>query len=917
MQQMLFAKKTAMAVAIGLALTVGLAGCGGSDDVTGTVAVTATEMRAVTNLNAPTAASWKFMFDATNGMDASAAESALANCGEAITLPHTWNATDAASTSNTVPYKRGKGWYRLEFDNTGNGATKWLQFDGASMVADVYLNGEKLGQHKGAFTAFRFDVTGKLKAGKNVLLVKVDNTKPTTNNDLTAIAPLSGDFNVAGGLYRGVSLVATPNAAHFALDDLGSSGIFAKTTAVSGGTATVNINAKLKNDTKVDGNFIIQASLLEADGKTVKKAIQKTVSIKAGASAELAQDMSVESAHLWNGLSDPYLYKLVVELKDSAGAPLDKVVQDFGIRTMSFDANTGFYLNGKSYPLHGVNMHQDALGKAWAITPADTDEKLDVIKEIGANTLRLAHYPHDQYTLQQADKRGLVVWAEHPFVDKNVLDCKTTTGPTVEFKANQNLQLKELVRQQFNHASIGMWSIANEVGWEKTCNGVDYITPMLKELHTLSKQEDPSRVTTLADVADPAGFTAWPALPTSGVTDIWAINRYYLWYNDYYSIAPFEAELEAKHKAYPNQPMGVSEYGAGAAISHQTDNALGGKPGNWYMGQMPVMYQPEGYAAWVHEQNYSLMASKPYIWGTYVWNMFDFGSGIRNEGDIRGVNTKGLVTFDHKTKKDPFYFYKANWSKEPVTHITGKRYTDRAYQYADVKVYSNADSVTLKVNGNAVATKTAAQCAWKTCVFPNVKLSAGTNSIVAEGSHAGKAAVDTASWNLSADNANNVYIAAGQVTTGFKSTTGHRYGSDNFFTGGLGVPLINQGDEYVDDWAPVNVFGSTSDANQMQYIFVRSGASFSYDIPLADGTYSVTLGFAEPNKGTVIGGRVFSVAANGQTAISNLDVLAAAGAYRTAITRTFPVTVSGGKLKLDFAASKGEAMVSNLTIVKQ
>lgn len=912
-QAMFRFRKTAPALAVGMALALGACGGGGGNDA-GPV-VNATEVRTSTAL----LQDWKFVQDDTITDDA-----ALASNGaswSSVSLPHTWNATDAATTAQTTPtsanYKRGLGWYRLEFDNTGTGASRWLQFDGASIVADVWLNGQKLGQHKGAFTRFRFDVTGKLVAGKNVLLVKTDNRAAANGASPTAIMPLAGDFNMSGGLYRGVSLVATPNAAHFALDDFGGSGIFAKTTAVSSGNATVNVRAKLKNDSAADGNYTVQAALLDASGNTVK-VVQKSIAVKAGAAAELAQDLGVDKAHLWQGIDDPYLYQLVAELKDSAGTTLDKVVQGFGIREMRFDANDGFFLNGKSMPLHGVNMHQDYIGKAWAIGTAETDESLGLIKEIGANTIRLAHYPHAQYTYEQADKLGFVIWAELPYVNQalTAADCATTSTVPAAFIANARQQLQELIRQQYNHASIGMWSIANEVGFGAKCLGNDIATPLLHELHSVAKAEDSSRVTTLADLSE--GLTsvpgAIPAFATGGITDIWALNRYFMWYYEK-TADPMGSILDTVHAKYPGQPVGVSEYGAGAALTHQTDNPLGGIVANFdFSGKTRTLYQPEGYASFVHEQNYAAMASRSFVWGTYVWNMFDFGSGVRHEGDIGGTNTKGLVTFDRKTKKDPFFFYKANWSKDPVTYVTGRRYTERAYPVADVKVYSNADSVKLTVNGTVVGTMTAAQCAWKTCVFPNVALTAGANSIVAEGSHAGKAVTNTVSWNLGSDNASNIYVAAGQPATGFTSSTGHRYGSDNFFTGGDGTPLKLDG-----FWGGLfnTVVANVADANdKMLWASVRRG-SFSYDVPLANGSYAVTLGFLEPSTTATLGSRVFSVDANGVNQIASLDVLSAAGAHSTAITRTFNVAVSNGKLKLDFKPSVGEAVVSNIAITKQ
>lgn len=926
MQQTLSIKKTTLAIAVGLALSVGLVACGGDDDNTSITAVSTAEIRAVTSLDK---LDWKFVQD-DNLTDAAALSSDTSNW-TTVQLPHTWNATDAATiaqTSTDTPlYKRGKGWYRVEFNAPATGSTQWLQFDGASIVADVWLNGEKLGQHKGAFTAFRFDISSKLKAGKNVLVVKADNSAAVADTDLTAIIPFSGDFNMSGGLYRGVSLISTPSAAHFALDDLGSSGVYAYTSAIKDGTATVNVRAKLKNDTKTDGNFVVRAALLDAEGKIARYA-DKAVSIKAGEAIDAAQDLAVANAHLWNGLADPYLYKLVVELKDSSGGTVDRVVQDYGIREVKFDADKGFYLNGKSVPLHGVNMHQDYLGKGWAISTADTDESLRLIKEIGANALRLAHYPHAQYTLQQTDKMGFVVWAENAFVNQSVANCigNTATSNPTTVTENAKLQLQELIRQQYNHASIAMWSIGNETTQGSGCSvagGPDRAAALLKDLNAVAKTEDPSRTSTLA------ANTNFDKV--SGITDTWAQNMYFMWY------APLDATAFGQYldTSRTKQPLGISEYGAGAAISHHSDNMMGsiGSVASKDTTQnLRVVYQPEEYGNYVHEQLYAEMAKREFIWGTFVWNMFDFGSGIRHEGDIGATNTKGLVTFDRKTKKDSFFYYKAQWSKDPVAYIVGRRYIDRNYPTASVKVYSNTDSVTLKLNGTAVKTMTAAQCSNKICDFGDIKLAAGNNVLVAEGALASKTAQDSLTWKLDSDHATNLYIAAGQITTGFVSEAAgalgaaKRFGSDNYFSGGVRMklangfnvgqmagPLLNVGA------TTVPVAGRVWDAYREE---ATAGQGFSYNLALAPNkTYTVKLGFLEAVN-TAANTRVFDVTAtaNGATStlLSNLDVFAATGAKGAALARTFTVTTGAdGKLKLDFVGKLGKAMVSNIMITQQ
>jgi beta-galactosidase len=916
--------KRAINLAVAMALTLGVAACGGggSNGTPDETPVDTTEFRAVT----PLTQGWRFVQD-----DMLIEADALANDGNSwssVSLPHTWNATDAATTAQTSPstvnYKQGIGWYRLEFDNPDPGATQWLEFDGASIVADVWLNGEKLGQHKGAFTAFRFDVTPKLKPGMNVLKVKTDNTTASSN----AIAPVPGygDFNMSGGLYREVKLVSTLDKTHFALNEavlskdtsgneivqfVAGRGIYARTVSVDNNTATINVVAKLNNDSISDGDYTVRASLLEADETTLKKAIQKNIDIKAGMEDQVSLDLTIDQPRLWQGVEDPYLYKLVVELQNGAGSTIDKVVQDFGVRQMVFNPDKGFFLNGKSTPLHGVNMHQDYLGKAWAIDASDTDESFALIKEIGANTLRLAHYPHASYTYEKADKLGVIVIAEIPFVTGAMGDLETTG-----YAANTRLQLQELIRQQYNHASIGLWSIGNETTTLGSYTGQDNVTSLLGSLHTLAKTEDPGRLTTLAAQITRSGDTVLPdAISVAGITDTYSINRYFQWYYGT-SETQLASHLDDVHAQNPTQPLSVSEYGAGAAITHHTDNPYGGRAcTSDATSRSRICYQPEEYASYVHEKNYAGMISKEYLFGTYIWNMFDFGSGIRHEGDIGATNTKGLVTFDRKTQKDPFFFYKANWAKEPVTYITGRRYTQRAYPVTDIKVYSNADHVTLSVNGAPIGAKSAADCPTRVCEFKNVTLTAGSNSISAVGEHAGKTVTDTVTWSLSADNASNIYIAAGQLATGFKSTDSllgnHTYGSDNFFSGGIApASYLN---------TVIGNLDSTVPETGRVWDTYREGSSFSYQIPLANGNYRVTLGFLEPvtTAAMTTGARVFNVAANGANQIASLDIFSAAGGSRAAITRSFNVAVTNGQLKLDFAGGAGNAIVSNIAVVKQ
>ena len=909
--------KTVLVVSLAAAFAVG---CGGNSDNSQTAipAANIEQIRTITPLHK----NWRFVFD--ESLSDEQALNANASNWSSVTLPHTWNATDAATTAQSTPstplYQRGVGWYQLEFDGGSQStATKWLQFDAASITADVWLNGVKLGQHRGAFTTFRFDVTDIVKSGKNVLVVKTDNRRALKDGDPTAIAPLSGDFNMSGGLYRGVSLISTANKAHIALGDLGGPGVYAKTNSVNGSSASVNVLVKLENALQAPGIFSVTASLLDTEGKIVKQSVNSSVSLKPGEKITVSQDLNITNARLWQGLADPYLHKLVVELKDSTGTTIDKVVQDFGIREMRFDPNLGFFLNGRSLPLHGVNMHQDMLGKAWAVSEDDINRSFELIKEVGANTLRMAHYPHSDYAVSQADKLGIVVMAELPLV--NATSVTSLVDPeTTGFAENARIQMQELIRQKFNNASVGIWSVGNEV--QGGTDSQNNVKAMFQSLHDITKAEDPSRITTLANQITRSGDVISPdRITLTGVTDSFSVNRYFQWYYGQ-SETQLGDNLDQIHASSPSQPIGVTEYGAGSGLTHQTDNVRAGRVcSSDTSGSTRICYQPEGYANYVHERAYEQMVQRPYLMGTWLWNMFDFGSGNRHEGDVGQTNTKGIVTFGRDVKKDIFFFYKANWSQAPVTYIAERRHTQRVYKTAQVKVYSNAASVSLRVNGVEVARKTASECPVRVCNFGEVPMTAGVNTISAVGNHGAESVTDFVNWNLSEKHATNVYIAAGQLASGFVSNDPllgkNVYGSDNYFLNGDLPPLVGRSTVGLSGAIQINGLGSIAIPETGRvWDMWREGPDFTYEIPLANGSYKVTLGFLEPTA-TAVGARIFNVNAEGTTAISNLDIFQSTGAIRSAMAKTFTVNVSDGKLTLGFVGVTGRAIVSNIAVERQ
>lgn len=651
---------------------------------------------------------WRFIRSDVNGAESTTFDD---SGWSKVTLPHTWNAEDALKGGN---YYRGPGWYRKKLDISQADKDKrvFVRFEAASLVADVYFNGVHLGQHRGGFTAFCYELTPHIRwDGENILAVRVNNAY------VDDVSPLNGDFNIFGGIYRPVWLIVT-NPICITPTDYASPGVYMKQSKVNKEEAAIDVLSKVSNG--LDKPVAVQSrfSILDNNSKTVAQG-QTQGQVSPGQTMGLNCQISLKEPRLWNGRKDPYQYNVQVELLCD-GKVVDEVVQPIGLRYFSVDPNKGFFLNGQSYPLHGVNRHQDRIGKGWAISYADQDEDANIIFEIGATCVRLAHYPHSDYFYSLCDKLGFVVWAELPQVNQ-IFD-------TPAFKANAKQQLTELIRQKYNHPSIMFWSLYNELGNSGKC---DDPRPLLTELHAIAKQEDSMRLTVAAS-NDPSN--RWPGV--RAIQDLIAWNTYPGWYR---GTPPQMAQDIDKYKKDANdKPVAISEYGAGASINqHEQNIKKGPQPGG--------KWHPEEWQAIVHEENYAAMEARPYLWGTYVWVMFDFASAWRKEGDANGINDKGLVTADRKTRKDAFYFYKAKWNPEPLVYITSRRHTERKDPNTPVKVYSNCDSVELKVNGLSLGSKTSSNCIFK---WPDVLLKEGTNTIEAIATRDGKTYTDHCEWRL-------------------------------------------------------------------------------------------------------------------------------------------------------------------------
>ena len=566
------------------------------------------------------------------------------NLRRTVNIPHTWNALDGQDGGND--YYRGTCTYEKTFPMPPHGQNQrvYLEFDGVNASCQVVLNKTPILSHDGGYSTFRCDITDLLEE-ENALMVAVDNSVNSR------VYPQKADFTFYGGIYRDVKLI-TVHESHFDMDYFGGKGLQI-TPVVDGSNGKVTVRTW---HNAPEGT--VEILLLDAEGREVAK----------GNGTEFV----IENVHLWDGLEDPYLYTCVASLL-VAGEKTDEVRSHFGVRSFYVDPEKGFFLNGRSYPLRGVCRHQDWKGIGNAITREHHDADMALIREIGANTIRLAHYQHDQYFYDLCDRYGLIVWAEIPYISEHMPNGR----------ANTVSQMQELIVQNYNHPSIITWGISNEITIS-TKDNRDMLDNH-RMLDRLVHDMDPTRLTSLACYA-----VCGPFNKVAHITDLVSWNLYLGWYvpglflNDLW--------IDFFHWKYPKRPLGYSEYGCEAMPNLHSSHPRRGD-------------HTEEYQAVYHEYLLRCIHKRPFMWATHVWNMFDFAADARNQGGEPGMNHKGLVTFDRKTKKDSFYLYKSWWTKEPMVHICGKRYEYRPEKTTTVKVYSNAPSVTLYVDGKLHSTR--------------------------------------------------------------------------------------------------------------------------------------------------------------------------------------------------------------------
>jgi len=640
---------------------------------------------------------------------------------DAVTVPHTWNNLDAQMGVRGNPtvaggYFRGACWYERSLDVPAawQGKRVFIRFEAASIVAHVYLNGESVGEHRGAFTAFCFELTSHLKFGQaNELRVRVDNSNQPD------VPPLSGDFNMDGGIYRPVKIIVTDEVCITPLD-FASPGIYETIKSLDDQHASVEIKSLISNGETTGQSPQVETIIKDASGTVIAQHTQ-TQTIAAGQTVPATEVLDISNPHRWNARKDPYLYTVTVRVHRGNDVA-DEMVQPLGLRTVAITQAQGFLLNGNPYPIHGVSRHQDRRDEGWALSTEDHQQDADLILGMGVTAVRNTHYPQSGTWHDLADRSGLLMWDEVSLV--------RTINDTPAFTVGSELEAREMILQLYNHPSVAFWGLFNELG--------NLPTPppdtMLKNLKSLIKELDPSRVIVAATDHMNKSYNLIPDWP--------CYNIYPGWYGP---AAPGPDDTINQFSKEIGRRTALSEYGAGGnPFQHQEG------PIKWVGSRVMAggPLHPEEYQAAVHEVDYAQIVANPNLWGSFIWTMFDFASTQKNEGGTVGINDKGMVTQDRAVKKDVYFFYQANWSEEPMIYITSRRMTPRKHPTTEIKIYSNLPSVQLKVNGLEIP----AVQPDKVHVFrwENVTLQPGDNQIEAIGTTRGKTLSDHCTWVLQA-----------------------------------------------------------------------------------------------------------------------------------------------------------------------
>lgn len=645
---------------------------------------------------------WKYSENLKNGKG---------SIWENVTVPHTWNAKDVLTEGVNSYHGVGTYLYKLESSEIANSERHFIRFEGVSLQSEVYINGEFVGKHFGGYSAFCFEITAYLKKGEtNEIGVKVNNI-PSRN-----IAPSSETlFPVFGGVYRPVTYFTTQKTCISPLD-FASSGVYVSQTSITKEKAVLDVEVLVSSKNTSKSKKIV-FTIKDKEGKIVLEQSQRFNFKKGEENKLIKKRLTLKNPHLWQGITDPYSYTFTASLLEN-NAKIDEVNHTIGLRSFEVTARKGFFLNDQSYPLYGVNRHQEIEGFGSALSSEQHQKDFELIQELGASSVRLAHYQQAEEFYDLFSNSGIMIWAEIPNTPPYIKE-------NPKYLENCKLQIQEMIKQNFNQTSIYCWGLGNEIRIPKKD---------LEILNTYTKSLDPTRYSVFVDNVD--------ANETHTVTDIQAWNMYYGWYGEGLKDG-YSKRTDKIHKNFPEIKVGIAEFGAGGSISQQKEN---------YERPEPISgkFFPEQYQSYYHENAWNDMKDRDDIWCKYIWNMFDFSWTSVERGDRNFINHKGIVTHDRKTKKDAFYFYKANWSKEPVLYITNRRLIEKENETTFVKIYSNLEKVELIVNGisKGIVERKANEFILQ---WDSIKLKEGNNSISVIGYSDDKKYTDNCEWNYTAN----------------------------------------------------------------------------------------------------------------------------------------------------------------------
>lgn len=826
---------------------------------------------------------WKFK---TGGYEFAMLEKTSDHNWERVSLPHTWNAADPFD--NDATYLRGICWYRrvLTFTETQLQKKIYINFEGANQVSDVYVNGAFVGQHKGGYTAFTFDMSSYLKPGENLLAVQVNNAQDNF------IPPLSIGYAMYGGIYRDVWLIST-NKLHFDMCNRASAGVFISTPQVSASAATVNIKGTVVNDNTDASTFEI-INYIYDQRHQLKATLRKNLTVAANTKTNFEVNSDeLKNPELWSP-EHPNLYTVISRITQN-GKVIDELSNPLGFRWFKFDAATGFSLNGKKYVLHGTNRHQDMQGKGSALTNEDHDRDMQIIKAMGCNFVRLAHYPQDPEVLRMADKLGLIIWEEIPIVNNMNVDNA--------FFENGKEMIREMIRQHYNHPSVMIWGSMNEVllwskGSERIQEHTDtqYVNQVKRyavKLDSTIRAEDPSRYSTMAM----HWSDDYEKFHLANISQLAGWNIYNGWYSG--NTDEFTGLLMEKHKKHPNEIIFISEYGAESDKRVNTENPLRLD----FSGQ---------YQRYYHEMYLKQIQKLNFLAGTAIWNEFDF-SQPNVGGTMSHMNHKGMVTWD-RIPKDVYYLYKANWNPEPIVYIATRDWLYRsgsAGEQSTIDVYANASKVTLNVNGKSYGGKTPDEIkklSWK------VNLKQGDNEVIATANVNGKQITDRAIIHYQIVDDKTGFDANHTLFVNVGANTQYTDGANNIWL--ADKPYSAGGFGYVGgtpSMLNIKSLITYTDDTPLFYSYQNNISQYKASVPA--GNYEVELCFIEPDK-LKPGNRIFKVAINHTEVIPELD-LAAEGGCGVAIKKKFIVNVTGAKgLSVDFTPIKGNPVLSGIKIKK-